>query len=136
MLARIAVQSLAAALQLSFTLWCLASNAVIYARACSRLTKRARELRYSLQRRLFNRTPDSVELHKSQLAAIKTLGMPSKQGSNAACSCLSTVQFANGPKRSMGLVLGAKKLNFLIRGRRRPTVCGGRAGGILSIPAK
>jgi hypothetical protein len=33
----------------------------------------------------------------------------------------------------MGHVLGAKKGNFLIRGRGRPTVYGGRACGILSI---
>ena len=33
----------------------------------------------------------------------------------------------------MGHVLGAEKGNFLIRGRGRPTVYGGRAGGILSI---
>ena len=36
----------------------------------------------------------------------------------------------------MGHVLGAKKGIFLIRGRGRPTVYGGRACGILSIPAK
>ena len=36
----------------------------------------------------------------------------------------------------MGHVLGAKKDFFLIRGRGRPTVYGGRTGGILSIPAK
>ena len=35
----------------------------------------------------------------------------------------------------MGHVLGAEKLFFLIRGRGRPTVYGGRAGLILSIPA-
>ena len=39
------------------------------------------------------------------LAACKTLAI------KRACSCWSTVQFANGPKRSMGHVLGAKK-NF------------------------
>ena len=33
----------------------------------------------------------------------------------------------------MGHVLGAEKGNFLIRGRGRPTVYGGRACGILSI---
>ena len=33
----------------------------------------------------------------------------------------------------MGHVLGAEKVNFLIRGRGRPTVYGGRASGILSI---
>ena len=33
----------------------------------------------------------------------------------------------------MGHLLGAEKGNFLIRGRGRPTVCGGRAGLILSI---
>ena len=33
-------------------------------------------------------------------------------------------------------VMGGEKLNFLIRGRGRPTVYGGRACGILSIPAK
>ena len=36
----------------------------------------------------------------------------------------------------MGHVLGAEKGNFLIRGRGRPTVYGGRAAGILSIPAQ
>ena len=35
----------------------------------------------------------------------------------------------------MGHLLGAEKGNFLIRGRGRPTVYGGRAGGILSILA-
>jgi len=33
----------------------------------------------------------------------------------------------------MGHFLGAEKLNFLIRGRGRPSVYGGRASGILSI---
>ena len=33
----------------------------------------------------------------------------------------------------MGHVPGAEKGNFLIRGRGRPTVYGGRASGILSI---
>ena len=55
--------------------------------------------------------------------------------SKRACSRLSILQFANGPKISMGHVLGAKKGNFLIRGRGRPTVYGGRASLILSIPA-
>ena len=36
----------------------------------------------------------------------------------------------------MGHVLGAEKGNFLIRGRGRPSVQGGHAGLILSIPAK
>ena len=36
----------------------------------------------------------------------------------------------------MGHVLGAEKEFFLIRGRGRPTVYGGRASGILSIPGK
>ena len=36
----------------------------------------------------------------------------------------------------MGHVLGAEKDFFLIRGRGRPTVYGGRAGLILSIPAE
>jgi len=36
----------------------------------------------------------------------------------------------------MGHFLGAEKDFFLIRGRGRPTVYGGRAGGILSIPAE
>ena len=49
---------------------------------------------------------------------------------------MSIARFATGPKRSMGHVLGAEKGNFLIRGRGRPTVYGGRAGGILSIPAE
>ena len=46
---------------------------------------------------------------------------------------MSIFQFATGPKRSMGHVLGAEKGNFLIRGRGRPTVYGGRTSGILSI---
>ena len=37
---------------------------------------------------------------------------------NAACNCLRIVRFANGPKISMGQVLGAEKEFFLIRGRR------------------
>ena len=36
----------------------------------------------------------------------------------------------------MGHLLGAEKEFFLIRGRGRPTVYGGRTSGILSIPAK
>ena len=36
----------------------------------------------------------------------------------------------------MGHVLGGEKGNIFIRGRGRPTVQGGRAGGILSIPAQ
>ena len=49
---------------------------------------------------------------------------------------MSTLPFANGPKRSMGQILGAEKDFFLIRGRGRPMVYGGRAGLILSIPAQ
>ena len=55
---------------------------------------------------------------------------------NAACSRLSIVQFATGPKRSMGHVLGAGNFFFLIRGRPAAHGHGGRASGILSIPAK
>ena len=65
------------------------------------------------------------------LAACKTLA---KQ--RAPLSCLSIVRFATGPKRPMGHLLGAEKGNFLIRGRGRPTVYGGRASGILSIPVE
>ena len=67
------------------------------------------------------------------LAACKTLA---SSKSERACSRLSAVRFANGPKRSMGHVMGAGKGIFLIRGRGRPTVFGRRAGGILSIPAQ
>ena len=67
------------------------------------------------------------------IASCKTLASKTR---NATCSRLSIVRFANGPKRSMGHVLGAKKGIFLIRGRGRPTVHGGRASGILSIPAE
>ena len=70
---------------------------------------------------------------RSELAACKTLAC---KGNNATCSRLSILPFANGPKRAMGHVLGAEKGNFLIRGRGRPTVHGGRASGILSIPVK
>ena len=56
----------------------------------------------------------------------------SKQRANAACSCSSTAQFANGPKISMGHFLGAKN-SFAVRRRPRPQ--GGRACLILSIPA-
>ena len=31
---------------------------------------------------------------------------------DATCNCLSIVRFAHGPKRSMGHVLGAEKINF------------------------
>ena len=62
-----------------------------------------------------------------------TLGF---ENTDVPCSRLSSVRFAHGPKRSMGHVLGAEKGFFLIRGRRPRHVHGGRAGGILSIPAK
>jgi hypothetical protein len=67
------------------------------------------------------------------LAACKTLAC---KGNNATCSRLSILPFANGPKRSIVHVLGGEKGNFSIRGRGRPTVYGGRASLILSIPAK
>ena len=63
---------------------------------------------------------------------LKTLASNSER----PCSRLSIVQLANDPKRSMGHVLRAKKGIFLIRGRGRPTVYGGRACGIQSIPAQ
>ena len=83
-------------------------------------------------------------LENSQLAACKTLAKKSK----ASRSRLSIAQFANGPKRSMGHVLGAKRNNFLIRDtdddavagvsvefcqfvvRRSP---GGRLGSVLDV---
>ena len=68
-----------------------------------------------------------------KLAACKTLA--SKLGTRA-CSRLSTVQFATGPKRSMGHVLGAETINFLIRVADRRSHHGGRASGILSFPAQ
>ena len=46
-----------------------------------------------------------------KLAACKTLARKMKR------SCLSTVQFGTGPKRSLGHLPGAKKINFLSRGR-------------------
>ena len=52
-------------------------------------------------------------LRVSMLASRKTLA-----SKNAACSRLSIVRFATGPKRSMGHFLGAEKAFFLIRGRR------------------
>ena len=51
----------------------------------------------------------------AELADVKTLASKT----NPTCSRLSTVQLANGPKRSMGHALGAEKLNFLIRARGR-----------------
>ena len=69
---------------------------------------------------------------RDKLATCKTLASNSER----ACSRSSTVPFANGPKRSMGHVLGAEKRNFLIRVSDRRSHHGGRAGGILSIPAK
>ena len=67
---------------------------------------------------------------RRKLAACKTLAC---KGTNTPCGRLTTVQFANGPKRSVGHVLGGEKGNFLIRGRGRPPVNGGRTIGILSI---
>ena len=46
----------------------------------------------------------------------------------ATRSCLSIVRFAHGLKRSMGHVMGAKKINFLIRVADRRSHHGGRAG--------
>ena len=59
----------------------------------------------------------------SKLAACKTLA------SKLACSRLSTLQSATGPKRSMGHFLGARN-SFAVRRRTRPQ--GGRASEILS----
>ena len=67
----------------------------------------------------------------SQLAACKDTSK--QQTWNAVCTRLSIVRLATGPKRSMGHVPGAEKGNFLIRGRGRPPVNGGRTIGILSI---
>jgi len=75
--------------------------------------------------------PKAAPVFDSGLAVCKTLAK-----ANATCSCLSTVPFAKSPKRSMGHVLGTEKGIFLIRGRGRPTVYGGRAGLILSIPVE
>ena len=47
-----------------------------------------------------------------ELAACKTLASELER----SCSRLSSLQFANGPKRSMGHVLGPKKSRFLFRG--------------------
>ena len=77
--------------------------------------------------------PAKSKWRARRLAECKILA---SQTRNAACSRLSTAQFATGPKRSMGHVLGAGKGNFLIRDRGRPTVYGGRACGIQSIPAQ
>ena len=74
--------------------------------------------------------PETPRGLKSDLACHDTLAL------ERTCSRLSTVPFAKSPKRSMGHVLGAETIFFLIRGRGRPTVCGGRACGILSIPVK
>ncbi len=47
-----------------------------------------------------------------QLAACKTLASMPRKGANAPCSYLSIVQFATGPKRSMGHFLGGEKCIF------------------------
>ena len=52
----------------------------------------------------------------------------SKQNSERTCSRLSIARFANGPKRSMGHVLGAEKGIFLIRGVDAAICHGGCAG--------
>ena len=69
---------------------------------------------------------------QGELAACKDTSKPDQ---NASCSRSSTDQFANGPKRSMGHVLGAEKINFLIRVADGRSHHGGRGCGILSIPA-
>ena len=99
---------------------------VVMKRTNTRSTSACRHLRLLPLRR------DAIASPARLAKAGDTLGW----NEDASCSCLSTVQFATGPKRAMGHVLGAEKGNFLIRGRGRPTVYGGRAGGILSIPAQ
>ena len=51
---------------------------------------------------------------QAKLAACKTLASKTRR----ACSCLSILQFANGPKRSMEHFLGGKKMYFF---NSRPT---------------
>ena len=53
----------------------------------------------------------SAAAQNKQLAACKTLA----RNSEPACSRLSILPLANGPKRSMGHLLGAKKINFFNR---------------------
>ena len=56
---------------------------------------------------------------------------------NRCCSCLSTVQLANGPKRSVGHVLGAEKGNFLIRvAERRSTMAAAPVESCQSLPKR
>ena len=71
--------------------------------------------------------PETPRGLKSDLACHDTLAL------ERTCSRLSTVPFATGPKRTMGHVPGAEKGIFLIRGRGRPMVHGGRTSGNLSI---
>ena len=68
--------------------------------------------------------PKSVEPIKQ---AVCEVGFLNRR--NAACSCPSIVQFATGPKISMGHVPGAKN-SFAVRRRTRPQ--GGRTSEILS----
>ena len=80
-------------------------------------------------------SPAECPTFASDLASGLQDTLASKLGTRA-CSRLSTVRFATGPKRSMGHFLGAEKIIFLIRGAEADEATGGRAGGILSIPAE
>jgi hypothetical protein len=48
-------------------------------------------------------------------------------------TCLASLRFGTGPKRSMGHFLGVEKRSFLIRGDDAATVHGGRTSRNLSI---
>ena len=64
-----------------------------------------------------------------QLAPGKTLACP-----DATCSCLSILPLANGPKRSIGHVLGTEKGNFLIRDSDGPTMTAAPVESCQSLP--
>ena len=77
-------------------------------------------------------SPAECPTFASDLASGLQDTLASKLGTRA-CSCSSILQFANGPKRTMGHVLGAEKDFFLIRGDDAAVLHGGRASGNLSI---
>ena len=70
---------------------------------------------------------------RARASAFKTLGMQ-QLGTRMQLFEYRSVRYWS--KEINGTRTGGRKLIFLIRGRGRPTVYGGRAGGILSIPAQ
>ena len=70
---------------------------------------------------------------KKSLLSRSASGRKTLASTERACSRMSIVQLANGPKRSMGHFLGAKKIIFFIRDIDGPAMAAALAESCQSV---